>query len=197
MIGKRITQARPADDKPWVGSCDISAASTSHNGGACGAVSQVRVRDEDSCFSGGRSTLNLLLVLPRPCMATTPSRQFEWGQGCWDLVHIGEAKWNTCLFSQRVCQRAYQFGKMLAGYPLPSNVKRASHNACEGSPITSLAPVDCCRGVQLRLLFVVIAVVTASTKVFCFPSMFFLIEWPQGIVALLFADCLQYLRYSN
>ena len=125
MIGKRITQAGPADDKPWVGSCDISAASTSHNGGACGAVSQVRVRDEDSYFSDGRSTLNLLLVLPRPCMATTHSRQYEWGQGCWDLVHIGEAKWNTCLFSQRVCQRTYQFGKMLAGYALPSNVTRA------------------------------------------------------------------------
>ena len=196
MIGKRITQARPADDKPWVGSCDISAASTSHNGGACGAVSQVRVRDEDSCFSDGRSTLNLLMVLPRPCMATTHSRQFEWGQGCWDLVHIGEAKWNTCLFSQRVCQRVYQFRKMLAGYPLPSNVKRASHNACEGSPTTSLAPVGCCPLVQLRFLFVVVTVLTFSTKIF-FPSMFFPREWPKGFVALLCADCLQYLRYSN
>ena len=197
MTRKRITPARPADDKPLVGSCDFSAASTSHNGGGCGAVSPVRVRDEDSCFSGGRSTLNLLLVLPRPCMATAPSRQFEWGQGCRDIVHIGEAKWNTCLFSQRVCQRPYQFGKMLAGYPLPSNVTRASHNACGGSPITARSPVVCCRGVQSRLPLVGKAVLTVLTTIFFFPSRFFHMEWPLGIVAFLFADCLQYLRYSN
>ena len=183
MIGKRITQAGPADDKPWVGSCDISAASTSHNGGACGAVSQVRVRDEDSCFSGGRSTLNLLLVLPRPCMATTHSRQFEWGQGCWDLVHIGEAKWNTCLFSQRVCQRVYQFRKMLAGYPLPSNVKRASHNACEGSPITARSPVVCCRDVQSRLVPVVKAVLTCATRSLR-PPRFFHMDCPSKWMVL-------------
>ena len=60
--------------------------------------SQGRVRDDDGCFSGGRVTLHLLLVIPRPCMGTIRCRQFGWGQGCGDILQTREDKWNTCLF---------------------------------------------------------------------------------------------------
>ena len=66
---------------------------------------------------------------------------------------------------------------------MPSDVKRASHNACEGSPITSIAPVRCCRGVPLGLLLVVTAVLTVETTFLFFPFRFFLMEWPLGFVA--------------
>ena len=75
---------------------------------------------------GERSTLHLLLIMHRLCMATILCRQFGWVQGCGDSFHT------TCFSSQRVCKRTYPFERMLAGYTLPSNQTRMQMDVATG-----------------------------------------------------------------
>jgi len=89
-------------------------------------------------------------------------------------------------FSQRVCQRTYPFGRMLAGYTLPSNQTRVQMDVATGLLLNahhSFAAITHTRmhvGTQMPIPFFGVNM-----------------QWPLALIAFHFVDCMQNGRHHD